>query len=322
MKRYYSILSIMITLLLVAPVAAEDTLTFSSGAGAMSGAVDIAINKGFIQGETTRMHYFKNGNQSLKAFLDGKVDVGTTAPNNIITAKGFDPRKHVIIGTISYSDSQHRLLVRKDAHIKHLSDLKGKTIATGGTYAYYHLYKYLLHNGIECADVNINQMKKNKAPGAIASGKVQAVFFHGKPIEQSKKALGENNWDIYKPQNLARKMNLLIVNREMVKKEPQRVENMLLGIMQAEDFIKTNRADSIAILAKAKKYKPSKMKEAMSDITYELRLDQSLLLGMETLETWAIDNKIVSRTKPIDYFDYIDPAPLKKVAPTIVTLVH
>lgn len=316
-----SILTLCI-LILPSYALAKKPLLFSSGAGAMSGMVDIAIAKGFIEDENAKMCVFKNGKASLNAFLNGKVDIGTTALNNIVISHDFDPKKHVIIATLSYTDSQLKLLTRNASGIKQIADLRGKKIATPGLFNDFALNKLLNKHNIALTEVTITKLPKAQMPEAIASGKVDAIFQHGKPIEESKKLLRNSGWKQFQDPNIDRKWVVLVMNRDMIANNPKLTENVLRGIHRAQTFFPKNPSEGIAITAKSKKYSIPKMKEAMGEITYDLQLRQSLLLTMEALKTWAIENSIVPPQKPCNYFEYIDPIPLKKINPNAVTLIH
>ncbi|WP_319543737.1 ABC transporter substrate-binding protein [uncultured Pseudodesulfovibrio sp.] len=323
MKSFCTLaLIIAVFTLVTSPALAEKPLTFSSGAGAMSIVVDVAIDKGFIDGRKAQMLVFKNGAETLDAFLKGQVDIGTASPNNVILSNEFDPQKHAIVGMLSYTDSQLKLLTRNASDITRISDLRGKKIATTGSFGHFSLCKLLAHNGISPAEVTILMMKKKQMPAAIATGKIDAIFQHGAPIEASKKLLGDNAWLIFQNANIARKLLILIMNRDMINNNPKLTDNVLKAIFKAQDYLKANHTECVAIGAKSKKYTLANMEEAMSEITFDLMLRQSLLLSMETMETWAIDNGFVKRSQPRNYLDYIDPPPLERVAPNTVTIIH
>ncbi|NDV19340.1 transporter substrate-binding domain-containing protein [Pseudodesulfovibrio sp. JC047] len=288
----------------------------------MSITVDIAIAKGFIQDTDTQMVVYKNGIDALNAFLDGTVDIGTTSPNTIIFSDQFDPKKHAIVGTISYTDNQLKLLTRNASGITQFSDIKGKKVAVIGAFDHFALYKQLSFNGIPQDAVTVVTMSKKQMPIAIAAGQVDAVFQHGKPIESSKKALGKGKWKVFQSQNMARKLLVLMMNRKMIKQHPNMVNKVFKGILKAQEFLKTHPEECIEIVSKSKNYPLPKAQEAIEEITYDLKLRQSLLLAMETMETWAIDKHFVERETSRNYFDYVDPKPLKKAAPDAVTFIH
>ncbi|NDV20988.1 hypothetical protein GO013_16375 [Pseudodesulfovibrio sp. JC047] len=322
MKEVFVTVFIMALLFTSASASAKTPLTFSSGAGAMSITVDIAIAKEFIKGTNAKMFVHKNGRSAMKAFLNGTVAIGTTGVNNVILYDNFDPEKHAIVGTISYTDNQLKLLTRNASEITKKADIKGKRIAVNGPFAHFSLYKQLNFYGISENEVTIVTLTKKQMPQAISSGQVDAIFQHGKPIENAKKALRAEGWKIFQSKNMARKFVVLVMNRKMIKQNPDVVDNVLKGILKAQKYLKTNPEECIEIVAKSKSYPLPKAKEAIEEITYDLTLRQSLPLAMETMEKWAIDNDFVKRENPQSYFTYIEPKPLMEIAPDAVTFIH
>jgi ABC-type nitrate/sulfonate/bicarbonate transport system substrate-binding protein len=323
MKTFF-VLSMVLGLFILnaTPALAQKTLLFSSGAGAMSGMLDIAIAKSFIEGQKAEMKVFKNGREALNAFLEGQVDIGTTSANSIVASNGFDPKKHAIVAILSYTDSQLKLLTRNASGIRKISDLKGKTIATPGFSNQYILSKLLNYNGISTSEVTFVKLKKAQLPPAIASGQVDAIFQHGKPIKDAKKLLGDGGWMLFQNPNIERKKVVLLMNRNMIKSSPELVEKVLRAVLKAQDFYQKNQAECITIVGKSKKYTFQQMESAMNEIDYRLSLRQSLLLTMETIDKWGVDNNFFSRSEQINYYEYIDPKPLSKVDSDLVTIIH
>nr|WP_287412785.1 ABC transporter substrate-binding protein [Pseudodesulfovibrio sp.] len=324
MKRF-SLLALCFALLTASIAMADQTkLTFSVGSGPMAGSLNIACDQGFLaqDGIDGKVNSYKNGKQSFDKYLAGKDDFVACSIIPIVLTD-FDKTKHRLVGTLSYTDNQTKVLAKKSAGINSISDLKGKTIATvNATTAHFYICKFLEINGVSCNDVKIVFLSKKQMPAAIANGKVDALCMHGMPIEKAKKMLGDD-WLIFQDDTIMRKCVTMVTSTDMVTKTPETLKSVLRAILKADSLLKTDIEKSVQILAKDKKYPVEVMENTVrNEIDYDLSIRQSLLLMLEDVELWAIRNNLVNRKTPRNYLDLISYDPLKEVAPKKVTLIH
>lgn len=304
--------------------AGESPFLFSCGAGAMSGSVNIAEVKGFFleNGINGKVISFRKGQVGFDTYIAEKADIGLASVMNIVMTD-FDVQKHKIIGTLSYTDNQTKVLARKSAGIYGVKDLKGKRIATvSSTVSHFYLCKLLVLNGISCSDIDLVFMSKKKLPKAIASGEVDAVCQHGIPIENAKKLL-KDDWTMIRDGLIHRKPVFLIAPVALLNNSSGKVTGVLKSILRAERFIQTDTEECIRILANAKKYSFEAMKETVTkEIEYDLSLRQTIYMALETVEQWAIDSHLVKREQPRNYMDFVDYGPLESVAPEKVSIIR
>jgi len=324
MKQSYIIA--LFTIILFAGLANADPVkfTFSAGAGAMSGSVNVAEEKGFFEQEGIRgsVDAYNNGQISFEEYLAGKNDAATTGTINVVLTD-FDVTKHRLIANLAYTDNQTKLLAKKSAGITKIADLKGKRIGTvRATTAHFYLCRFLVLNGIPTNQVNIVYLTKKELPTAIAKGEVDAICQHGMPIENAKEKLGDD-WVVFQDNTIIRKCCLLIVPLDTIQRAPQTIDGALKAIIQANRFIHTDTQESVEIIAKAKKYPVEVMDQSVrKEMDFNVTLEQSLLLTLETIEQWAIDNNLVSRTTPRNYLDFIDYRPLERIDGSKVTIIR
>ena len=325
MKTSISAFLFAVILFCFQPAMAEHPpLTIATGWGAMTGPVVIAQEKGFFkeQGIKTTTISMTGGQQIFQAYLQGKADVMCNTCLRIVRSN-LDPSDHVIIGTLSYTDNQMKLLARKSAGITRISDLKGKKIAvTQASFAHFYLEKFLLFNGLTLDDVEEVFAGKKEIPGTIERGLADATMWHGVPITESKKILGKD-YVIFQNPVVHRKTQQLLVPRAWVAQHREQAKGLLLAILKAEEFIKTHTEESIEILAKAKKYDVGEMARTVRDeMNYYLSLKQSIFTELEGMEQWALDNNIVERKTPRNYFEMIDYSLLEEIDPKRVTIIR
>ena len=325
MKTSISVFLFAVVSFYFQPAMAEHTpLTIATGWGAMTGPVTIAQKKGFFkeQGIKTTTLSMTGGKQVLQAYMQEKADIGALDSLSIVRSN-LDPSHHVIIGTLSYTDNQLKLLARKSAGITRVSDLKGKKIAVPqASFAHFYLEKFLLFNGLTLDDVEEVFVSKKKIPGTIESGLAHATMQHGVPIAETKKILGED-YVIFQNPVIHRKSNQLLVPRAWVAQHRGQTKGLLRAILKAEKFIKTHTEESIEILAKAKKYDVRDMARTVrNEMSYYLSLKQSIFTELEGMEQWALDNNIVERKTPRNYFEMIDYSLLEEIDPKRVTIIR
>lgn len=320
---YYFLIGILISINSSA-MAKEESVLFSSGAGAMSGAVNVAEAKGFFleKGFHGKVNTFRTGQIGFEKYLAGQSDVSICNVINIVMTD-FDLSQHRLIGTLAYTDNQTKVLARKSKGINRPSDLRGKKIATvRATTAHFYIDKFLVLNKIPRDEVDIIFVTKKQLPKIIAEGEVDAICQHGMPIENAKKAL-KNDWVIFQDSSIHRKPVSLVIPQIWLSEKTEQTQKMLRAILKADKFIQTNTDESIRIIAKAKGYSFEAMSEAVRDeINYDLSLKQYLYMLLENMEQWAIDNNLVKRKAPRNYLDFIDYRPLEAVAPDKVSIIH
>ncbi len=324
MKQCLVFITFIGLLFCASPTLAKEKISYGTGAGPMDGAIIVAQEKGFMaeQGLDVKTSIFKKGKIGFDNYLAGKESFAIT---NIISVvlTDFDITKHRYVATASYTDNQTKVLVNKATGINNIMDLRGKKIATvKATTAHFYLCRFLELNGVACDDVNIVFMKKNQLPDAIANGEVDAICQHGMPVVKAKKMIGDNGV-IYEDDTIIRKSVGLIFPAAFVANQPEVIEGMLKATLKGDAFIKNDTVKAIEIIAKKKNYPIEAMtKSVRQEIDFDLSLKQSLLLTFETVERWAIDNRLVERTTPRNYLDFVDYKPLKSVAPDKVTIIH
>jgi NitT/TauT family transport system substrate-binding protein len=299
-------------------------ITITTGWGAMDGTVIIAQEKGFFkeQGIKTTINIMSGSKQGFQAYVQGKADATLTNVIPIVRSN-CDPSRHVIIGTLSYTDNQFKLLARKSAGINRVSDLKGKKIALPKAgFAHFFLEKFLLFNGLTLDDVEEVFVGKRKIPGTIERGLADATMQHGVPITETKKILGDD-YVIFQNPVIHRKTCQILISRKWVTQHREQAKGMLRAILKAEVFLKTHTEESIEILARAKKYDIKDMAQTVRhEMDYYLSLKQSIFTTLESIEVWALDSNIVERKTPRNYLEMVDYSFLEEIDPKRVTIIR
>lgn len=326
MKTFILVFLFTVLSFFLQPVARahHEPLIITTGIGALSGSVIIAQEKGFFRehGVKTVTTSMKRGKVAFQTYEQGKSDVAVNNSLHIVRSD-FDASRHVIIGTVAYSDNQTKLVARKSAGIATISDLKGKKIALPKAgFAHFFLEKFLLFNGLTLDDVEVVFAGKKDLPDAIGSNRADGVINHGMPIAKTKELLGDDHVTFQNP-TIHRKTNQILVPRAWVDEHREQAKGLLRAIIKAENFIKTHTKESIEILAKAKNYNAREMARTVRhEMTYYLSLKQSIFTELEGMENWALDNGIVARKTPRNYFNLVDFSLLEEIDPARVSIIR
>jgi NitT/TauT family transport system substrate-binding protein len=324
MKTFISVFFFAVVSFYFQPVMAAPPITIATGWGAMTGSVGIAQAKGFFkeQGIKTTTLSMAGDKQIFQAYMQEKADVAALT-NLCIVRSNLDPSDHVIIGTLAYTNNQLKLLARKSAGITRVSDLKGKKIAVHrASFAHFYLEKFLLFNGLTLDDVEEVFASKKEIPGTIERGLAHATMQHGVPIAETKKILGDD-YVIFQNPAVHRKTQHLLVPRAWVAQHREQAKGVLRAILKGEEFIKTHTEESIEILAEAKKYDIRDMDRTVRhEMNYYLSLEQSIFTELEGIEQWALDNNLVERKTPRNYFELVDYSLLEEIDPKRVTIIR
>jgi sulfonate transport system substrate-binding protein len=228
-----------------------------SGAGFPNDILGIAIEKGYLEKELTAAGYavktvpFAGAGPAInEALASGGIDAAITGdvPAVLGKARGIDT---ALIGAeIAINDSA--LVVPAGSPVKVIQDLKGKKIATlKGSYMHRVLVDMLEANGMSIKDIEFVNATSPDAAAAIISktvdGALLAQIQYAKVVtEKAGTALlsGAENPDW-------KGGHSILVKTDFLKKNPDAAVAMLKALLEANEFVKNNREEAVAILAKS-----------------------------------------------------------------------
>lgn len=136
----------------------------------------IAEHNGYFkdQGVNVEIKTFSTGAAEIEAYTAGELDIIETGDLPVINGvlNGVDLK---IVGSYSSSYEINALLVRDDAGIKQLSDLKGHTVSVPlGSNIQSLMCEYLAAGGLTTDDVEILNLSGNDAVSALENGDTDA----------------------------------------------------------------------------------------------------------------------------------------------------
>ncbi len=110
--------------------------------------------------------------------------------------------------------------------------------------------------------------------------------------------------------------------KSFAKKHPEALKRFLMAIDRADTFIKGNRKEAQNIIAEAFNLDKETVSAAWDDFTFELSLDQALLVSWDEIARWAIQNRLVDGETLPNYLNRINMNALDAAKPETITIIR
>ena len=284
----------------------------------------IARERGYFakQGLAMEFHEYPSGKRALnEGLFTGTVDVATASDLPVAMAV-LNGREVAILATTFNADNVNRIIARRDAGITAATELQGKRIATQKSSAvHYFLHLFMLENMLSVKQPGLNFMKAEQLPAALAEGRIDAFSMREPYISEAKKLLGENAI-IFAAPGIYSQVDIAVASPALLNERPADISAILYALIEAEDFVANNPVEAIAIVASALGAPQVNIEQIWPTLNLHLRLEQALLLLLESEARWAIRHGYTSAKEVPDFLQHIRIAPLKQLKPGAVTLIH
>jgi NitT/TauT family transport system substrate-binding protein len=231
-------------------------------------------------------------------------------------------RKITALAVIETSNRNQGIIARKDRGIATPSDFLGKRVGfTPGSTSDYFLSSFLLYHGIEEKHVRRVAMNPGDIAEALDTGMVDAVSAWNPILRQLQKKFGSRGV-IFFGESIYTEAFCVAATQEYVKKNPEVVKNVVRALIKAETFVKRHPEESRRLVAESTKTDKAIIDDTWDVFTFEVLLDQGLLVNFENQTRWVIKNRLAIRTDLPNYLDYIYDNALRSVKPEAVRIVR
>ena len=312
-------------------IARPAPLTLAVSDGPVSLPIYVAEARGLFKAEGLDLHVVacRSGRECYGMLADGRVDIATAA--ELLVAIGHAARPDIaIVGTVSASAYQIKIVARRSAHIDEAPQVRGKRIGTvAGTSAQYYLDSWLVFNDIDPRAVTIVPLAPDRLVGALERRDVDAVAIWEPLASTAAATLGADAVAFASPRVYTQHFNLLADRATIARREPE-FEHVLRALVAAQRLIAQDPAAAQALLGVRLGLAPAIAASAVADQDYRVRLDQSLVTTMQSQARWAARAGALASSSPLpqaglgngDLLHAIEPGPLRRVAPDAVGLVR
>jgi NitT/TauT family transport system substrate-binding protein len=266
MRRARTTCGVLAALCLVLALAGCNEQATTDGAGGGGGDTGAKITLGFSawpgwfpwqvaadqglfakNGVDVEVKYFENYTDSLNALSTGNVDANSQTLNDTISSVAGGAKERIVLVNDN-STGNDQIIAREG--IASVADLKGKTVAAEeGTVDHYLLLLALQKAGLGPADVKFTPLATDAAAAAFVAGRVDAVGvfapFTTTALERqgSKAVATSKDFPGAIPDHL-------VVNPSLIQDRPDDVQALVKTWFDTVDWIRTNRDQAIAIMAK------------------------------------------------------------------------
>lgn len=191
---------------------------------------------------------YSSGNEILKAFTAGQIEIGNGGSGRLVTMAAMQPDLFYIIAAVEYGGDRYGVMVAKDSPIKTVADLKGKKIgAVAGSGCFSTFRIFLGKNGMKESDFQIVNMKVEDLRAAVQQGIIDAAVAWEPHV-----SIGETMGAVKRIQSMkgvSESPNLVLVRRKFADEHPDAVARYIATLMDVGNYIKSQPNDAASKVA-------------------------------------------------------------------------
>lgn len=282
-----------------------------------SAPVYVARDKGLFaeQGLDVRIKTFPAGRLALEAAQLGEVDVALVAQTPVAKAV-LDGHQPVLLGSICRIEGLNMVIGHKDRGVRSAADLAGKRVGVlPGTSADFFLHIYLVVAGVDPSSVEVVPLETETLVASLVEGDVDAIAAFAPYSIEAIDRIKDDAVVLEQPGLYVTSWNAATTRAVAEQRRPE-LTAFLRAVDDANGYIVANPEESQRITAAGTKVPLRHVEDQWDDIRWGVELDQSLILSLEDEYRWMADS-----AETPDFLGYIDPAPLRAVDPSMVTLI-
>lgn len=260
-----------------------------------------------------------SGRNALAELVDGQGDFATAAETPIMFALlKSTPIK--VIATLGVSFDNTTLVGRRDRGIESSLNLPGHRIGYApGTNSQYFLDTFLEYRGHRPDSVERIPLKPDDMTQALVDGKVDVIATWSPLNHQALAALGGNGQELRIGAIYRWSWNLVARNEEIAK--GPLAAPIIAALLRATAEITRDPVGCAQELSPLMGMPPDKLIQAWKQTTFDVTLDQSLLLNLEQQARWAMASGLTVEKEIPNFLGAISSQALRSLDPELVTLV-
>ncbi len=281
---------------------------------------------------TTRQGYFAEeglevllqkhvlGKEGLERMLAGECDFAILAAPPVVHY-GFGRDDFRVIASIFHNSDINQIVARKDRGILTPGDLRGMRIAVARNTAPHFFADLLLSkHGIGSEEVTWIFAKGVELPDLLRRGGADAVATVNQQAFSLARKLGRERASLFHDPGICHNNIILVAKKETLASRPELADRLLRALLKTEKYLARNPDELPRLFVNDPEIDETEARLLASSYYFKISLPHVLLLGMEDIARWSLSNGLATATKPVNFLDLIDPAPLRRVAPEAVTL--
>jgi len=261
---------------------------------------------------------YSTGTVAVEALISGAVDIAGSS-EYVVAFNAVQNQNISIIASLGEAQIVD-LIAREDPGISEPADLKGKTVATAkSTIAEFDLGRFLAANGMTMQDITLVYYPPGQFAEAIGNGTVDAVVSWQLYNEQVKMRLetGFVDWPLQVDEPF---FSVLSCRNDWLSSHPETINKLLVALSNAEEYVKSNPADTQQIIKARFDYTDAYITSVWSRNNCTLTLTEKLESVMQHEAAWMISNGLTTQKAMPVIADYIAPSALRALEPKAVTI--
>jgi NitT/TauT family transport system substrate-binding protein len=228
----------------------------------------------------------QNGRNAMAQLVSGNADAATGSETQALLNSVNDPRIRIIL---TLSECRYRIIARRSAGIRRLSDLRGKKIAvTLNTSSQYYASRMLATAHLAEQDVELVALEGQDMPAALEKKSVDAVSIWEPHAQNSVSLLGNDAVVFENPAAYTERFNLN--TRTDVLADPTKRAALLQLIRQIESSsnqIRTHSAEMIPMLAAKIGYPERTVFAVWRQFIFPASINGRLGSALNDVEPWV-----------------------------------
>jgi NitT/TauT family transport system substrate-binding protein len=293
----------------------------------LAAQIAVASAKGFFReaGVDVDVKYFPSGGDLMTAVVGGTAGIGSSGSTPVTTLRSR-PYPIRIVAQIADISGAQQIIVKQS--LKSVDELYGKKIAImRGTGSEALFNSFVKAYGFDPSKVELVHMAPAEMIASFARGTVDAISVWEPNTTRARKAANGKVLVSGTKSNIPGKEGtrriygdhaVLFATDTFLKEQPDAVRSVLKALAKADQFILSDKQEATAILSKEFGLEPADMADVMESNQYTLELDDQLVRDLNGVAAFLFGLKRI-QSQP-NARDWIDPAPLRVVQPSLVKL--
>jgi ABC-type nitrate/sulfonate/bicarbonate transport system substrate-binding protein len=280
--------------------------------------VMVAKDKGFFeqQGLDVEIKEFTAGKFALEAFFGGSLDFAVSGDVPAALAAMNNQKFVVPAQVVAKTVNEVRVVARKDGSPTNAVDYfkaKKRKLATSiGGGPEFFTYEFLNKIGIGKDQVEIISQTPQDMPAALVSGSVDAVAIFDPFAYKAEQLVGDKSIT-FTDESIYSELYILEA-KESVRQNSEVVKKLLVGLVAAEEFIKSDREEAKQVVMKYTKLDKSTVDAIWMSFDFRVALTPQLVEYWDREYEWAkATGKIKPETEKPDFTKFLAPELLEAV---------
>lgn len=312
---------ILIIVLVTNAAVGEDPLRYCRPDNPVSTLSYIAEQQGFFRSEGLEIEFIRTSNAKpcQDALISGRADIMQGAEAAFVYLGASNPPIRILASL--GSNGEQSIIGRKDRGIFKVGDLKGKKIGyLPGSTSFFYLFRNLEKNNLKLSDVSLVPLQPPSMPPALSGGAVDATVMWEPWSSLAEQSVKSGTSRLMDP-DAYRYEPLFLATTEVLKQQPKKIEAVLRALLRAEEYIKTNKANSIEFLSKAFRMDHDLLTRIWAGYEHHISLKRELVEKLTNdFRLLQTEDKNFTRATLPDFMTYVDKKPLSEIASDRVML--